>query len=237
LEALVRWRHPRRGVIPPEQFVAIAEKNGLIFGLSDWVLRAACRQMSRWIAGGIAPPLMAVNISAVQFRQPVLLERSVVAALDDAKLAADRLELELTEGVLMDSPREHEEVLVRLRQRGIRIAIDDFGTGYSSLEYLARLPIDRIKIAQSFLSELKKHAASATVVKAAIRLGLDLGLRVIVEGVETADQLAMIRAWGCGEVQGYYFSKPLSTDNASIFLRRHQTDLALRGKPQHLATG
>ena len=154
VEALVRWRHPKRGVLGPSLFIPVAEKSGLIAALGHWVLREACRQAKAWLDAGIAPDVTAVNLSAVQFKRSFELEKDVTAILTETGLPAGKLELELTETVLMTAAREHNDVLERLRETGVRLAIDDFGVGYSSLDYLRRFPVDRIKIAQDFVEHI-----------------------------------------------------------------------------------
>ena len=220
LEALVRWRHPRRGIVAPGEFIQAAEKSGLIVPLGRWVLREACRQFKVWMDEGIAPDVIAVNVSALQFKTPLELERDIAAALATSDLPPQRLELELTETVLMDASREHGDVLQRLRDQGVKIAIDDFGTGYSSLDYLRHFPVDRIKIAQEFVVDLGTTPGNTAIVKAALGLARELGLGVIAEGVETQQQLSLLKDWGCLEVQGYYFAKPLPAEEISLLLRR-----------------
>jgi EAL domain-containing protein (putative c-di-GMP-specific phosphodiesterase class I) len=178
--------------------------------------------MKEWIDAGIAPPLIAVNVSGLQFKTPFELEKDIAAILTETALPPQRLELELTETVLMEVSREHNDALLRLRTAGHRIAIDDFGTGYSSLEYLGRFPVDRIKIAQSFIVDLTGASSNPVIVRAAIGLAHELNLDVVVEGVETAEQLKQVRSWGCRKVQGYYFSKPLSPGELTTLLRAGQ---------------
>jgi diguanylate cyclase (GGDEF)-like protein/PAS domain S-box-containing protein len=219
VEALARWRHPTRGLVPPGTFIPIAEQSGLIVPLGNWVLHEACRQMKEWVDAGIAPPLMAVNVSGLQFKTPFALENEITEILTETGLPPQRLELELTESVLMEVSSAHNDALLRLRNSGHRIAIDDFGTGYSSLEYLGRFPVDRIKIAQSFIVGLTSTSGNSAIIKAAIGLAHELKLDVVVEGVETAAQLTLIRSWGGREVQGYIFSKPLTAGDLSPLLR------------------
>jgi EAL domain-containing protein (putative c-di-GMP-specific phosphodiesterase class I) len=183
------------------------------------VLWEACQQARKWRDEGIAPARMAVNLSALQFKTPLELEKDITAVLAETGLPPGMLELEITESVLMGASREHNDVLVRLRNAGIRLAIDDFGTGYSSLDYLRRFPMDRIKVAQNFVVDLGVKPGSAAVVKATIGLARELGIDVIAEGVETEEQLNLIQNWGCGEVQGYYYSRPLSPDGIAPLLR------------------
>jgi diguanylate cyclase (GGDEF)-like protein/PAS domain S-box-containing protein len=219
VEALVRWQHPTRGVVLPASFVAAAEASGLIVPLGAWVFREACRQTRCWIDAGVAPPVVGVNLSALQFRIPRELEASIVSTVRSFGLAASQIELELTESVMMQATQQHGELLVKLRAIGFRIAIDDFGNGYSSLDYLRRFHVDRIKIPQNFIQDLGLVSESAPIVRATISLAHELGITVIAEGVETAAQLAFLRSWGCREVQGYYFSEPLSAADAERVLR------------------
>jgi predicted signal transduction protein with EAL and GGDEF domain len=238
LEALVRWHHPTRGDLGPGMFIAAAEANGLIVPLERWVMREACRQIRLWSDAGIAPRSVAINVSGVQFKAPLELEQSIAAALTEFALPAQRLELELTESVLMQVSREHNEVLLRLRKQGIHVAIDDFGTGYSSLDYLRRYPVDRIKIAQTFMADIGTALEDDAIVKAALGLARELGIQTIAEGVETAAQAALLKAWGCRFVQGFYFSEPLSAVEVTRLLRigtiaparpDHQVELAANG--------
>jgi diguanylate cyclase (GGDEF)-like protein/PAS domain S-box-containing protein len=219
LEALVRWNHPTRGIIGPGEFIPAAEVNGLIVSLGDWVLRKACLQTKEWLDAGIAPPLVAVNLSGVQFKTPVILERTIARVLAESGLPAGLLELELTESVLMEASHENSDVLLRLRQAGHRIAIDDFGSGFSSLGYLRRYPVDRIKIAQSFTLGVGETSGNDAIVKAALGLAHELGLEVVVEGVETAAELDLLKPWGCHIVQGFYFAKPLPVPEVTALLR------------------
>jgi diguanylate cyclase (GGDEF)-like protein/PAS domain S-box-containing protein len=219
VEALVRWHHPTRGLIPPSVFIPIAEHSGLIAALGSWVLQRACSQMRQWIDAAVAPPVMAVNVSALQFKTPFALEEEIARILATTALQPHFLELELTESVLMDVSRVHNDALLRLRAAGYRIAIDDFGTGYSSLEYLGRYPVDRIKISESFIADLTSTSGNAVIVKAAIGLAHQLKLDVVVEGVATAEQLQLVRSWGCHKVQGYYYSRPLPPEELSALLR------------------
>jgi diguanylate cyclase (GGDEF)-like protein len=219
VEALVRWRHPLRGVISPAEFIPVAEKSGLIVALGHWIMREACRQMKAWLDAGIAPPLIAVNLSSLQFKTPLELERDFAAILAETGVPARRVELELTESVLMNASRERGDVLLRLRKAGFRISIDDFGTGYSSLMYLRRFPVDRIKIAQEFMADIVAGSSNAAIVQAAISLASALKLDVVVEGVETAEQLELVKSMGAREIQGYYYSKPLPAGPMAALLR------------------
>jgi diguanylate cyclase (GGDEF)-like protein/PAS domain S-box-containing protein len=219
LEALVRWQHPERGVLEPEVFIPVAESTGIIVALGQWVLTEACRQVKSWLDDGIAAVRVAVNVSALQFKMPLALERNIIAALTGAGAPPRFLEIELTESVLMDVSLEHSQALARLRVLGVSVAIDDFGTGYSSLGYLRRFPVDRIKIPRDFLKDLTTVRGEAAIAKATIGLARDLSIAVIAEGVEHRDQVDALRGWGCKEVQGFYFSKPLGVAEVTRALR------------------
>lgn len=219
LEALVRWNHPSRGLVGPGHFIPAAEENGLIVSLGLWVMREASRQTRQWLDAGIAPPRVAVNLSGVQFKRPLELEKNIAMVLAEFGLPAQLLELELTESVLMEAAHEHNDSLVRLRKMGHHIALDDFGSGYSSLDYLCRFPVDRIKIAQSFIAGVGKVAQNDVVVRTALGLARELKIEVVVEGVETAAQLKILKAWGCRIVQGYYFARPQTVEDATALLR------------------
>jgi EAL domain-containing protein (putative c-di-GMP-specific phosphodiesterase class I) len=209
VEALIRWIHPERGLVPPAQFISIAEETGLILSIGQWVLHEACRQAKAWMSAGLAPARMAVNISAVQFRSKRFFE-GVRAILADIGFDPKYLELELTETVLMEEATSTVSVLRALKDMGVQIAIDDFGTGYSSLSYLTRFPIDTLKIDRSFVNEITTNPDAATIVSAVIGMGKNLDLKVIAEGIETQGQLAFLRSHRCAEGQGYYFSRPVT---------------------------
>jgi diguanylate cyclase (GGDEF)-like protein/PAS domain S-box-containing protein len=217
-EALVRWRHPRRGLLGPDVFIPVAEQMGLIGALGRWVLWTAARQARAWADAGLAGIRMGVNVSALQFKTPAALEADIAAVLAETGLPPELLELELTETALMTAS-EGGDILMRLQQSGVRIAIDDFGTGYSSLDYLRKFPASRIKIAQTFVRHLGSRAGDAAIVKATIGLARELGMTAIAEGVETQAQFEMLRDWGCTEAQGYLFDKPLSVHDATRRLR------------------
>jgi diguanylate cyclase (GGDEF)-like protein/PAS domain S-box-containing protein len=220
VEALLRWQHPELGMIPPADFIPLAEESGQILPIGEWALRCAARQMKAWMDAGLAPMVMAVNLSAVQFRHPHLPEL-VTRILDEEKLAPQYLELELTEGVAMEDAPAAIAVMDRLHARGIRMSIDDFGTGYSSLSYLKRFKVYKLKIDQSFVRDINQDPEDRAIVSAIISLASSLGLQTIAEGVETEGQLAFLREQGCSEVQGYYFSKPLPADAFEAFVRAY----------------
>ncbi len=211
VEALVRWRHPRRGLIRPKEFIALAEETGLIVPMGQQVLRAACVQAREW--QGVCPhPLrMAVNVSARQLRDPGLID-DVADALRETGLEPGLLEIEITETATLSTPGHADAVLHRLREMGVSVSLDDFGTGYSSLSQLRRLPIDRLKIDRSFVAELPGDESSAAIAGAVVDLANAMGLGVVAEGVETAQQLEFLQARGCHEVQGFLFCRPLPAD-------------------------
>ncbi|MGH6885790.1 MAG: putative bifunctional diguanylate cyclase/phosphodiesterase, partial [Geminicoccales bacterium] len=207
-EALLRWTHPERGDIPPTEFIRIAEESALIVPLGEWVLRTACMQSRAWQDRGLPPIRVAVNLSAVQFLYRDLIG-IVVQSLEESGLSPLRLELEITEGVLMRDTEATMSKLRRLSQLGIRIAVDDFGTGYSSLAYLKRFPVAKIKIDKAFVAEVTSDRGDAAIVNAVINLAHGLGLTVAAEGVERLEQADYLRARGCDEFQGYYFGRPM----------------------------
>jgi diguanylate cyclase (GGDEF)-like protein/PAS domain S-box-containing protein len=218
LEALVRWQHPKSGLVSPAEFIPLAEETGLIVPLGERVLRKACAQHKSWQQDGIQPRCVSVNLSALQFRQPNLAE-VIARVLRDTALDPTYLELELTESSVMKDPERAIQTLCELRDMGIHVAIDDFGAGYSSLSYLKRFPIDRLKIDQSFVREATTDPADAAIIMAIITLAHNLRLKVIAEGVETEEQLRFLRLLRCDEVQGYLFSRPLPAEEIRRLLR------------------
>jgi diguanylate cyclase (GGDEF)-like protein len=220
VEALVRWNHKTRGLIGPGQFIAIAERTGVIVPLGHWILEEACRQLRLWQAEGIAPLVVAVNVSGVQLKAPSEFGRDVEETLKRWNIDPAEIELELTESVLMDATQRQNEALFALQRMGTKIAIDDFGTGYSSLKYLTIYPVSRLKLAQEFVFRVTVDYRNAAVVRAAIRLANELGIEVIAEGVETEAQKRFLMAAGCRQAQGYYFSRPVPAARATELLRR-----------------
>lgn len=237
VEALVRWNHPRRGLVGPHEFIEAAEQAGLIIDLGRWVLDEACRQARVWLDMGLSPGVLAVNISALQFRTAGELEKDVVRVQSKYALPSGMLELELTETVLMDASRRHGEALQRLRDLGVRVSIDDFGMGYSSLDYLRRFPVDRLKIAQDFVADLEQGQGDRAIVRAALGLARELGLGVIAEGIETSGQLALLRNWGCREGQGFYFAVPQPAAETTELLRHGSTLTTTERGTKHAASG
>jgi EAL domain-containing protein (putative c-di-GMP-specific phosphodiesterase class I) len=220
VEALLRWQNSELGNISPTEFIPIAENNGQIIKIGEWVLSTAVRQLKHWIDIGYSPLIMAVNLSAVQFRQNNLPEL-VTRILEAEKLPPQYLELELTEAAAMDNPQAAIEMMNRLNELGIRMSIDDFGTGYSSLSYLKKFKVYKLKIDQSFVRDLTEDPEDKAIVTAIINMANGLGLQTIAEGVETSNQLAFLRLQGCNEVQGYYFSKPLAPSQFEEFVREY----------------
>jgi diguanylate cyclase len=218
VEALVRWRHPQHGMISPALFVAAAEERNLIVPLGDWVLRRACRDAAVWNKLRVG-----INVSAIQFRQPNFVEH-VSAITREAGLEASNIELELTEGVLVEHADQAEEAMVNLRDAGFRLALDDFGTGYSSMIYLRRFAFDKIKIDKSFLDSLEESGESAILVHSVVHLGRALGLEVTAEGVETEEQHRFLKAVGCHYLQGYLFSKPVTAQAITDMLKAESED-------------
>jgi diguanylate cyclase (GGDEF)-like protein/PAS domain S-box-containing protein len=218
MEALVRWQHPSLGLLYPNEFIQMAEDSGLIIALGDYVLRLSCSQNKMWQNQGLAPMRVSVNFSARQFQQPTFIS-SVSEILKETNLDPRWLELELTESSIMKDPEQAIEKLHELKMMGIRVAIDDFGTGYSSLNYLKRFPIDTLKIDRSFVSDVCKDPHDTAIVRAIITLGHALDMTVVAEGVETREQLEYLSSLGCDVVQGFLFSKSLSTDDFGELLR------------------
>ena len=233
-EALIRWRHPDRGLVPPSQFVSIAEDCGLIVPIGQWVLREACRQARSWQDAGLPRLPVSVNLSAIEFKSKTFLE-DVRRILDETRLEARYLELELTESILMDHSETTIDMLQALKTMGVKLAIDDFGTGYSSLSYLTQLPIDCLKVDQSFVRQLVPDAhgafkiGPALIVSAVIGMGKSLRHRVVAEGVETREQLAYLAQEGCDEVQGFLVGRPLPiADYGEVIGRTEAADRKMR---------
>ncbi|MDR7379669.1 diguanylate cyclase (GGDEF)-like protein/PAS domain S-box-containing protein [Rhodoferax ferrireducens] len=222
VEALIRWNHPQLGMVSPARFIPVSEECGLIIPIGDWVLREACRQAVAWQREGLPALCMAVNLSAVQFKRGSV-EQSVVHALEETRLHPALLELELTESILIQNVEGVLDCVKRLKLLGVKLSIDDFGTGYSSLSYLKRFDIDKLKIDQSFVRDLGSDPDDAAIVRAIIQMARSLNLRTIAEGVETADMLHQLCAFGCDEAQGYYFARPMSADAVASFLRQAKT--------------
>lgn len=224
-EALLRWRHPERGLVAPVEFIQVAEDSGLIEPIGRWVLKEACAQLRRWEQRGCRPIRVAVNISPRQLLDPEAFLEYVTRTYTECGVSPRQIELEMTESLLLDHFEENAMMLRRLGQSGIRIAVDDFGTGYSSLSYIKRLPIDSIKIDRSFIRDIETDPDDAEIIKAIIAMAHGLKLRVTAEGVESARQLAALRNLGCDEYQGYLVSKPVDPD---CFAERFLTSISIR---------
>jgi diguanylate cyclase (GGDEF)-like protein/PAS domain S-box-containing protein len=218
LEALVRWDHPGKGLIYPTSFIELAEETGLIDGLGEWVLTAACTQMRAWRDAGLRPIRMSVNVSAIQLNSERLFA-AVAAALNAAQLEPSFLELEITESSLMQNLEASQAVLGEFRRMGISLSIDDFGTGYSSLNYLKRLPIDTLKIDRSFVHDVSNNEDDAAIVRATIAMAHSMHLKVVAEGVTSFDQLHLLQEWKCDEIQGYLLCQPLPAGEVESFFR------------------
>lgn len=216
VEALIRWNHPEQGMIAPDRFIPLAEETGLILPIGDWVIHTACRQAQAW------PSLkVAVNVSPVQFRRGDLVA-VVRHALEETGMNAGRLELEITEGVLMQDTDATIAILTALKELGVKIAMDDFGTGYSSLSYLRRFPFDKIKIDRSFIADMGHDDHADSIISAVISLGRALGMKSNAEGVETIEQANLLRAQGCEEVQGFYFGRPMAGEHIDALVQSFQ---------------
>jgi EAL domain-containing protein (putative c-di-GMP-specific phosphodiesterase class I) len=227
LEALLRWQHPELGLVPPDKFIRIAENSGLIMPIGEWVLRTACSQARKWRDEGLLAVPVAVNVSAVQFRQEGFCEL-IGRVLWETGLAPHYLELELTESLLLSNAQLTLSVLQDLRAMGLKLAIDDFGTGYSSLSYLKQFPVSKLKIDRSFIRDVAVNPDDAAITTAIIGMARSLNLKAIAEGVEDEAQMSFLRARQCDEIQGYYFSKPLAVDKVAEKLRGDYPEALVR---------
>jgi diguanylate cyclase (GGDEF)-like protein len=219
MEALLRWNHPEKGVISPTQFIPVAEQNGMITPITDWVLLSALKQAGTWRESGLASRV-AVNISARSFQNPKLVQR-IKTAINEANVEGDCLEIEITENVLMTDLERGSDITAQLNDLGVKISIDDFGTGYSSLSYLKRLPIHTVKIDKSFVMDMIDSDNDAVIVRSIIDLGHRLGLEVIAEGVENQMTWDLLKEWGCNSVQGYHVSRPQNSNIISDWLTKN----------------
>ncbi|HAF44598.1 MAG: hypothetical protein A2100_04575 [Sideroxydans sp. GWF2_59_14] len=218
VEALIRWNHPEKGAVSPAEFITVAEETGQIIPIGEWVLRTACAQLVQWQQAGLKDFTLSVNLSIRQLRQPTLgeLVRNVLA---ECGLEPGYLELEITEGIMMGDNKIALSFLDEMNELGVKLSIDDFGTGFSSLNYLKKLPVHKLKIDQSFVRDIETDESDAAIIRSIIALGHRLNLRVIAEGVETQEQLDFLRIRGCDEIQGYFYSRPLSPEAAASFIR------------------
>jgi len=207
-EALIRWNHPERGMVPPGKFIPIAEESGQIVPINQWVVREATSQWQEWLSAGLEPGVVAVNLSGYQFAQQKVLQ-TVSEALQKAEMSPEYLEIEITENILMQNIGEAAAILKQLKDMRVKVSLDDFGTGYSSLSYLTSFKVDTIKIDRSFVMSCTEQPNNLIVIKAIIAMGQSLGIKIVAEGVETAQQLEIVREYGADEAQGYYFSRPV----------------------------
>ena len=219
-EALVRWQHPERGLVGPEEFIGFAEARGFITPIGRWVLREACRQLKAWHDAGLPRVPVAVNLSALELRQRDAAQK-IAAVLQATRLDPAFLEIEITESVLMQQADHVQNTLATLKALGVGVSIDDFGTGYSSLAYLKRYPIDKLKIDRSFVTDTPDSADDVAIVTAIIQMGRSLQLQTVAEGVETPAQQALLRGLGCDLAQGYGLSPPMDAQQALAWLTSH----------------
>jgi predicted signal transduction protein with EAL and GGDEF domain len=231
VEALLRWRHPEQGLIPPGRFIPVAEETGLILPVGEWALRAACMQGRAWQDAGLPPLRIAVNLSGQQFKQPGFVDL-VRCTLEETRMSPELLELELTESMIAEGADETLNRLSALKSMQVHLALDDFGTGYSSLSNLRKCPIDRIKIAQTFVRDISTDPGGAAIVATILAMARSLKLEVIAEGVETAEQFGFLRSRQCNEMQGHYFSVPLLPQDLERLLREGSVPLAKRSEAQ-----
>ena len=217
-ETLVRWHHPDRGMVPPNEFIPLAEETGLILPLGQWVMEAACEQLATWAAQPRTALLsLAINVSVRQCRHPDFVEQ-VLSALDRSGADPQKVKLELTESLLVDDVEDTISKMTALRQRGVRFSLDDFGTGYSSLTYLKRLPLDQLKIDRSFVQDVLTDPNDASIVRTIVALGQSMGLEVMAEGVETEEQRDFLAVHGCKVYQGFLFSRPLPPEELEALM-------------------
>lgn len=217
MEALIRWNHPELGLVPPGEFISLAEYTGLIGPIGEWVLKTACSQAQEWLNNGLPTLKLSVNLSAQQLKHGVSAE-TISRVLDETLFSAELLTIEITEGLVMEDTEEAIAWLAALRELGVRLSIDDFGTGYSSLSYLKRIPADILKVDRSFIAEITDSSDDQALVSAIIALAHGIGFEVVAEGIENAEQLTFIKSLNCDFVQGYYCSEPLSKTEFESFL-------------------
>jgi diguanylate cyclase (GGDEF)-like protein len=220
MEALVRWMHPERGLVSPLEFIPVAEETGMIVAIGRWVLREACRQNAEWQRAGLRPIRIAVNLSARQFRSDNLLYE-IDAALSETTLPASALELEITESMVMENPERVISLLNKIRSRGIHLSLDDFGTGHSSLAYLKRFPINCVKIDRDFIKDTPANADDVAIARTIVAMAKTLGLTTVAEGVETVEQLELLKIMGCDQIQGFFFSRPLPAKDFTVYYSAH----------------
>lgn len=221
VEALIRWQHPKKGLLLPNEFIELAEESGLIIRIGEWAIKSACLQNKIWQDKGLPQIRMSVNVSGRQFRNKNFVE-FIINTLNEINLKPKFLELEILENIILHDNRQVIESIRRLKKLGVQIALDDFGTGYSSISHLKKIPIDRIKIDETYIRNINKNSDDAAIVKAIIALASSLNLQVLAEGVESLKQLKLLLAQECNEVQGFYFSEPLPAEETEKFLKLYQ---------------
>jgi len=222
IEALIRWQHPEMGMIAPDKFIPLAEESGIIIPMTEWVLHTACTQMVAIMAAGYSTVAnMAVNISGRHFQRGTILD-AVKKALNETGLAPENLDIEITEGIIMQDDDQTIALFDKLERHGVAISIDDFGTGYSSLSYLKRLPVHTLKVDRSFVRDIPGDPNDVAICRAIIAMGKALNLELIAEGVETEEQQTFLQSLGCGEAQGYLFSRPLPSEELLEFLEKNK---------------
>ena len=237
LEALVRWNHPQKGMIFPNEFISIAETCGLIHQLDMWVLEAACQQLRQWEAGQVSPRQISVNLSAIQFAEPNLV-RDIAGVLAEYQVDPKKLELEIIESILMEDAEHTMDALAALKKLGLRIAVDDFGTGYSSMAYLSKFSVDTLKIDRTFVKEIDKGMAAKVIIESIIQMASKLNLDIVAEGIETAEQNRFLAYHGCTYAQGYFYNKPMPVKEINVLLRDATSiDLVKQEKIVHLFPG
>ena len=230
VEALIRWQHPKKGLIPPDVFIPMAEESGLMLSLGEWVLRSACHQLGQWQKQGMSHLQVSINLSASQFLQK---DFSVIvdSILTKENLDPSLLEIEITESMAMDDPHESIQSMHKLRQIGIKLTVDDFGTGYSSLSYLKQFPINYLKLDRSYVKDIETDPSDAVICSAAISLAHNLGLQVVAEGVETEKQYQYLKRLNCDMMQGFYFCKPLPANEVEAFIQSHHININTQTTP------
>jgi EAL domain-containing protein (putative c-di-GMP-specific phosphodiesterase class I) len=232
-EALIRWNHPEMGMVPPERFIPLADETGLITGIGAWVLGEACAQVMRWQEHGERGLSMAVNVSARQFADKSLLA-IIDRVLEERSIDPQLIDIEITESALMEDVDAAVAMLKRLKRRGIRVSVDDFGTGYSSLNYLKRFPVDTLKVDKTFTRDAARNADDHAIVRAIIALSRSLHLRVVAEGIETVEQLEVMRREGCDYVQGNLYGRPMAPAEVSQLIASRRRRAAAGGNELHL---
>ena len=225
LEVLLRWNHPDKKLVMPQQFICLAEDAGMIIPIGEWVIEAACKQLKAWQEYGIDIPQIAINLSAKQFKDDSLIKK-ISEVLAETGISGQQIALEITESILIDDFGIVEKTLKQLKAMGIKLSIDDFGTGYSNFSYLKRFQIDTLKIDRSFVRDISTNSSDLAIITAMVAMAKNLGIDIIAEGVETQDQLELLRQSGCYQFQGYFFCEPLPVNNLEQFLENRISQLS-----------